>query len=142
MSEYTFKNLSDVETVAEPADGTTVMGFQSGTPIQMPMSAVKGGGGVFVIDPDDPEYSETDPAYGDKVKEALLAGKQVYLYETLDTGSDYPNSIQRGYFNLHSFTPSSYLDHANGGELWLRFFVGLYIETNLTFRILTFTITT
>lgn len=80
MSEYTFKNLNEIDNVAEPADGTTVMGFENGTPIQMPMSAIKGSSGVFIIDKDDPEYSETDTVYGNKVKEALLSGKQVWLY--------------------------------------------------------------
>lgn len=50
-----------------------MMGFENGTPIQMPMSAVKGSGGVFIINPDDPEYSTTDTAYGNKVKEALYS---------------------------------------------------------------------
>lgn len=80
MSEYTFKNLSEIDNVAEPADGTTVMGFENGTPIQMPMSAIKGSGGVFVIDPDDPEFNTADAAYGDKIKEALLSGKQVWRF--------------------------------------------------------------
>lgn len=44
------------------------------------MSAIKGSSGVFIIDKDDPEYSETDTVYGNKVKEALLSGKQVWLY--------------------------------------------------------------
>lgn len=43
MSEYTFKNLNEIDNVSEPADGTTVMGFENGTPIQMSMSAIKGG---------------------------------------------------------------------------------------------------
>lgn len=80
MSEYKFKNLNEINTVAEPAEGTTMMGFENGVPIQMPMSAVKSGGGVFIINPDDPEYSTTDTAYGNKVKEALLSGKMVWLY--------------------------------------------------------------
>lgn len=83
MSEYKFKNLSEIDTVAEPAEGTTMMGFENGVPIQMPMSAVKGSGGVFIIDPNDPEYSTTDTAYGNKVKEALLSGKSVWLYDIL-----------------------------------------------------------
>lgn len=83
MSEYKFKNLSEIDTVDEPADGTTMMGFENGVPIQMPMSAVKGSGGVFIINPDDPEYSTTDTAYGNKVKEALLSGKMVWLYDVL-----------------------------------------------------------
>lgn len=50
----------------------------------MPMSAVKGSGGVFIINPDDPEYSTTDTAYGNKVKEALLSGKSVWRYGMLN----------------------------------------------------------
>lgn len=83
MSEYKFKNLSEINTVAEPAEGTTMMGFENGVPIQMPMSAVKGSGGVFIINPDDPEYSTTDTAYGNKIKEALLSGKSVWYYDIL-----------------------------------------------------------
>ena len=87
MSEYKFKNLNEIATVAEPAEGTTMMGFENGVPIQMPMSAVKGSGGVFIINPDDPEYSTTDTAYGNKVKEALLSGKSVWRYEMLHAGT-------------------------------------------------------
>lgn len=85
MNEYTFKNLNEVETVAEPADGTTVMGFENGEPIQMPMSAIKNGGGVFILDKNAEDYSETDTAYGDKVKEALLSGKVIYAYGFSDS---------------------------------------------------------
>lgn len=101
MSEYAFKNLSDVETVAEPAEDTTVMGFQNGTPIQMPMGAIQteNTSGVFVINPDDPEYSTTDAAYGDKIKEALLAGKQVWVYSPVPTRSGEP--INYGYYSLN-----------------------------------------
>lgn len=98
MSEYTFKNLSEIDTVEEPADGTTMMGFQNGTPIQMPMSAVKSGGGVFVINPDDPEYSTTDTVYGNKVKDALLSGKMVWLYQMMPattTTNERPYDAQR-----------------------------------------------
>lgn len=96
MSEYKFKNLSEINTVAEPADGTTMMGFENGVPIQMPMKAVKGSGGVFLIDRDDPDYSETDTSYGNKIKEALLSGKNVWFYDMLpaDTTHDIPYSGQ------------------------------------------------
>ena len=97
MSEYKFKNLNEIATVAEPAEGTTMMGFENGVPIQMPMSAVKGSGGVFLIDLDDPDYSETDTAYGDKIKEALLSGKNVLVYNTLPastTTNDFPYGFQ------------------------------------------------
>lgn len=71
MSEYKFKNPSEIATVAEPVKGTTMMGFENGVPIQMPMKAVKGSGGVFLIDRDDPEFSEENNdkgiAYGNRV---------------------------------------------------------------------------
>ena len=96
MSEYKFKNLSEINTVAEPAEGTTMMGFENGVPIQMPMSAVKGSGGVFIINPDDPEYSTTDTAYGNKVKEALLSGKSVWYYNmpASTTTNSHPYDVQ------------------------------------------------
>ena len=96
MSEYKFKNLSEINTVDEPAEGTTMMGFENGVPIQMPMSAVKGSGGAFIIDPDAPEYSNTDTAYGNKVKEALLSGKNVWFYEIFpaDTTHNRPYDTQ------------------------------------------------
>ena len=81
MSEYTFKNLSDIESKVEPAEGTTIMGFENGIPIQMPMKAVKSGGGVFIIDKTSTDYKPTDPVYGDGVKEAILTGKSVWVYE-------------------------------------------------------------
>lgn len=96
MSEYKFKNLSEINTVAEPVEGTTMMGFENGVPIQMPMSAVKGSG-VFIINPDDPEYSTTDTAYGNKVKEALLSGKMVWVYSMVPastTTNGHPYDVQ------------------------------------------------
>lgn len=81
MSDYSFKNLSDVDLVEEPADGTTVMGFEDGKPIQMPMSEVRTkSSGVFVIDPSASDYSLTDTAYGDKLRDALLNGKAVWFF--------------------------------------------------------------
>lgn len=133
MSEYAFKNLSDVETVAEPAEDTTVMGFQNGTPIQMPMGAIKteNTGGVFVINPDDPEYSTTDAAYGDKIKEALLAGKQVWVYhkDTFDYDVYY-------YCLVRSFCPT-YKTTTND-TMQLK----IYYEDSKNFIWLTFAITT
>lgn len=82
MSEYTFKNLNEIDNVPEPADGTTVMGFENGMPIQMPMRAIKGSGGVFIINPDDSEYSTVNGTYGNKVKEVLLSGKQIWFYNS------------------------------------------------------------
>lgn len=117
MSEYTFKNLNEVNTVAEPADGTTVMGFENGAPIQMPMSAIKGsgsgGGGVFIIDKNADDYSETDTAYGDKVKEAILSGKAIYAYNFSDStttdssdGKEFYRSML--HFRILHYTATTY----------------------------------
>lgn len=80
MSEYQFKNLNKVEKISEPTDMTNVMGFKDGVPIQMPASSIRNACGVFLINQDDPDYSTTDTAYGDKVKESLLGGKPVLIY--------------------------------------------------------------
>lgn len=104
MSEFAFKNLSEIDTVEALADGTTMMGFQNGVPIQMPMSAVKRG--VFIINRDDPEFSTTDTAYGNKVKDALLNGKNVWLYNMLPattTTNKRPYDLQ-AYIQIGDFT--------------------------------------
>ena len=80
MNEYEFKKLSDIDYVEEPVDGTTVMGLENGTPVQMPMSAIKGDGNVFVIDRTSTEFSLNDATYGDRVKEAILSGKTCWYY--------------------------------------------------------------
>lgn len=133
MSDYSFKNLSDIDTVESPADGTTVMGFQNGSPIQMPMNAVKGsgGGGVFVINPDDSDYSTTDAAYGDKIKEALLSGKQVWVYrkDTFDYDVHY-------YCLVRSFCPTYKTTTKDTMQL------KIYYEDSNHFNWLTFAITT
>lgn len=117
MSEYTFKPLNEVDTVEAPADGTTIMGFQGGVPIQMPMGAVRPG--VFVIDTsaEDFEAKLEDTEYGNQVKDALLSGKQVWFYHP-----EYPPSgtsatvdwttcfsyISVEYFSILSFGTSGY----------------------------------
>lgn len=124
MSEYKFKNLSEIDTVAEPAEGTTMMGFENGVPIQMPMSAVKGSG-AFIINPDDPEYSTTDTAYGNKVKEALLSGKSMWVYSVIpaSTTNDPPYDVQV-YDQIFSFGISEdtkgHIIMLNNGELTFR----------------------
>lgn len=107
MSEYKFKNLNEINTVAEPAEGTTMMGFENGVPIQMPMSAVKSGGGVFIVDITSADYKPTDTAYGDAVKDALLAGKVVWVY----TGDTY-------------MSPSSFFVGSNCGQAVLDLYLG------------------
>lgn len=119
MSEFAFKNLSEIDTVEAPADGTTMMGFQNGVPIQMPMSAVKSGGGVFIINRDDPEFSTTDTAYGNKVKDALLSGKNVWLYNMIPattTTDEIPYDLQT-YIQIEGFAVS---EDTSGHILMLR----------------------
>lgn len=118
MSEYKFKNLSEISTVAEPADGTTMMGFENGIPIQMPMSAVKGSGGVFLIDRDDPEFSvennDKGIAYGNKVRDALLGGKAVWVKVTsLRTTASANNEWTYGSISHFKIIESS------EGRMWL-----------------------
>lgn len=114
MSEYKFKNLSEINTVAEPADGTTMMGFEKGVPIQMPMSAVKGSGGVFLIDRDDPEFSEENNdkgiAYGNKVRDALLGGKAVWVKVT----SLRTTTLDFNVWAYHSVFKFQILENPNG----------------------------
>lgn len=119
MSEYTFKNLNEIDNVSEPADGTTVMGFENGTPIQMPMSAIKGSGGVFIINKDDPDYSQTDTAYGNKIKEALLSGKTVWVYSFVRYTTYDPPYERADYHNVLTFTiQKNDTDSTYGLELW------------------------
>ena len=131
MSEYIFKNLSEIDTVESPADGTTMMGFQNGVPIQMPMSAVKSGGGVYVISPDDPKYSTTDTAYGNEVKEALLSGKNIWFYNMLPattTTNERPYDIQE-YDQVVRFA----ISEDTSGHILMLQIIGL--PDPLTFRI-------
>ena len=117
MSEYTFKNLNEIDTVEEPADGTTMMGFQNGTPIQMPMSAVKSGGGVFIVDTNGPEFDQTDTAYGNKVKEALLSGKMIWVRSTFTSTST--STTVSTYYNIVAFTITENATTSEGHTLSL-----------------------
>lgn len=81
--EYTFKNLSDVETVENPSDGATVVGFNNGEVAQFPIGSI--GDGVFVIDTNSEDYNPDDAAYGDKIAAALITGKTVWMYGSSST---------------------------------------------------------
>lgn len=98
MSEYQFKNLSDAAEIQEPSENTTLMGFANGELVQLPANSIKGNSGVFLVNKDDPDYSTTDTAYGDKIKEALLEGKPVWMYQNVPS-----TTISNGdteYYNL------------------------------------------
>ena len=101
MSEYQFKNLSDATEIQEPSENTTLMGFENGKLVQLPANSIKGNTGIFLINPDDPDYSTTDTAYGDKVKDALLAGKPVWEYESVQS-----TTTSHGNYEIYSLVGS------------------------------------
>lgn len=132
MSEYQFKNLSDATEIQEPSENTTLMGFENGELVQIPANSIKGDTGVFLINPDDPDYSTTDTAYGDKVKEALLEGKPVWMYRnvpstTITTGGTEYYTLVCG-FDVATLT--------TGG-----FALRVYINVSQTSPAVTFSIT-
>ena len=98
MSEYQFKNLSDAAKIQEPSETTTLMGFENGELVQLPANSIKGNSGVFLINRDDPDYSTTDTAYGDKIKEALLEGKPVWMYQNVPSTTTTVGDTE--YYNL------------------------------------------
>ena len=73
MSEvYKFKSLSEVETLAEPGDGTTVLAVENGAVKQIPSGKFGGGGaGNFIVNvvPDLGDGS----ASGDKTFAEMVA---------------------------------------------------------------------
>lgn len=114
MSEYAFKNLSDVDRLEAATDNTTVMGFENSTPVQMPVSAVKGGG-VFVIDTTAEDYAELriTAEYGNKIKDALLRGDTVLVHTLVANGdsSGYTGTNTDIYIPVQAFkiTAGEYL---------------------------------
>lgn len=96
MSEYTFKPLNEVDTVEAPAGGTTVMGFQGGVPIQMPMGAVKYVK-PLIID----VWNGVRPNRNDII-EALLTGRQIWMYDK-DVLTDNSGDPRDHYYLISSF---------------------------------------
>ena len=45
------------------------------------VTAGGGGGGVFIIDSTADDYSESDHAYGNKIRDAFFGGKLIYYYD-------------------------------------------------------------
>lgn len=68
------------ETMAEPTEATMIPAMEDGKGVLVPARAIKGGS-VFVIDSTAEDYSLTSTEYGNKVKEALLRGDTVYVYQ-------------------------------------------------------------
>lgn len=83
MEGFTFKNLSDIDTLDQPTDKTKLVGMENGTPVQIPANGLRTDR-VFVIDTtaNDWETNRVDPDYGDKVKAALLRGDSIWFYCT------------------------------------------------------------
>lgn len=85
MESFTFKNLSDIETVEQPSNEARLIAIQNGAPVQVPINR------VFVVDTTSYDWADNckDPNYGDKVKEALLRGDMVWVYEQNSDGALY-----------------------------------------------------
>lgn len=69
--------------------------------------------GAFIINPDDPDYSQTDTAYGNKVRDALFSGKTVLTCEKVPASpilNTHPYDSQR-YEYVFAFYAS---EDANG----------------------------
>lgn len=77
MSDYKFKSFSEIDTVEAPSESTTVVGIESGKPIQMPMKSIKTGEPIII---NYNERASYDQEFGDKVKEGLLNGTPVWVY--------------------------------------------------------------
>lgn len=77
---YDFKNLNEVPVQDEPTDNTTIMAFEGGVPKQIPVNAINGGS-VFVIDTTADDYDTTNVDYGNTIKEAMLRGDTMYVYQ-------------------------------------------------------------
>ena len=91
MEGFTFKNLSDIDTLDQPTDKTKLVGMENGTPVQIPANGLRTDR-VFVIDTtaNDWETNRVDPDYGDKVKAALLRGDAIWFYVTNNSTTTSP----------------------------------------------------
>lgn len=109
-----FKNLSEIDTLAEVSDNTKVVGLENGKVVQLSADGLKASN-MFVIDTTADDYNTEDIAYGDKVKKALLAGKVVWIYlDNYAYGSS--STVSTVYLQVVNFsvTPST-----NGDYLYL-----------------------
>ena len=98
-----FKNLSDIDTLAEVSDNTKLIGLENGKAVQVPADGLKHEDNVFIIDTTADEYSASDTAYGDKVKAALLAGKAVWIYlDNYVYGSS--STVSNAYLSVINFS--------------------------------------
>lgn len=93
MESFTFKNLSDIETVEQPSNEARLIAIQNGTLVQAPIKkrSLSTDDRVFVVDTTSYDWADNrqDPNYGDKVKEALLRGDMVWVYEQNSRGTFY-----------------------------------------------------
>nr|DAI25478.1 MAG TPA: hypothetical protein [Caudoviricetes sp.] len=91
MEGFTFKNLSDIDTLDQPTDKTKLVGMENGTPVQIPADGLRTDR-VFVIDTtaNDWETNRVDPDYGDKVKAALLRGDSIWMYYAINASTTEP----------------------------------------------------
>ena len=77
--------LSDVPELNEFAGTEKIYVNDNGETKQIAcdkvVTAGSGGGGVFIIDSTADDYSESDHAYGNKVRDAFLNGMVFYYYD-------------------------------------------------------------
>lgn len=92
MEGFTFKNLSDVDTLDQPTDKTKLVGMENGAPVQIPANGLRTYR-AFVIDTTANDWgtNQMNPDYGDKVKDALLRGDAVWLYVSSESTTTSPS---------------------------------------------------
>lgn len=109
------KNITELP-LAESAEGLNLIVNDNGAAKQIPASAVGGNSGVFVMDLTTltpPDFRNTD--YGNTVKEALLNGQIVFVYD-----GTY-------YFNVAAFR----IRETTTGEVYLHIFGHMQDTTGL-----------
>jgi len=90
MSEvYKFKAMSQVETLEEPTDATTVLVVENGTVKQIPAVAVGGNGGYMVRATLAIDYSITADKLYTEIVAAVKAGCAPVLYLATPDASEF-----------------------------------------------------
>lgn len=83
MEGFTFKNLSDIDTLDQPTDKTKLVGIENGTPVQIPADGLRADR-VLLIDLLSDDWSPNnmeDPDYGNKIKAAILRGDSIWIHK-------------------------------------------------------------
>lgn len=84
------ENIEFISAAALPtteAESVEVLCLENGALKKKAADGLGGGGSIFIIDTTADDYSTSNTAYGDKVKEALLSGKTIYFFDGTDYGT-------------------------------------------------------